>query len=274
MSRSVLSAKETKETIDRLTTPIHMEQNHFSEHVRVEGYGERAIGENFFGSDRLLKLDTRFGRIQMGYSPTKRIPFIFATIKTSLYDHAAAAHTKKFDEQTGYGQLREGTKNKVMTAKRRQDSSTVLYKAENKPWSEISVRPYLGRKNLGTLAKTMPFFNVHEDISERYKVASQIREAQAEVREAFIKGDYKKVREERAAQVELKREQESASTVITLKKQRSHWFFRRINLEFDRQKQAIFEHYRQQSVGKNNTGDGRDTDSEEPNNNNNNENEN
>ncbi|MEG2073339.1 MAG: hypothetical protein RRY54_01090, partial [Angelakisella sp.] len=59
----VQSEKKRKEQLARLTAPLHITQNRFTEHQSVEGYQEDRRAEGFFGCDRLMKMDSMYGTI-------------------------------------------------------------------------------------------------------------------------------------------------------------------------------------------------------------------
>ncbi|MEG1777766.1 MAG: hypothetical protein RR209_02215, partial [Angelakisella sp.] len=94
----VQSEKKRKEQLARLTAPLHITQNHFTEHTSVEGYQEDRRAEGFFGCDRLMKMDSMYGTIQMGYSPRRKQSFLFANIKTSVFDTAASREHHRMNE--------------------------------------------------------------------------------------------------------------------------------------------------------------------------------
>ena len=91
-------ADRDAETYARLTAPVHVQQSHFSEHQRIEGYFENRDVPQFLGSDRLMKLDTLYGTIQLGYNPRRGQSFLFANIKTSIFDTAPSRHQRELKE--------------------------------------------------------------------------------------------------------------------------------------------------------------------------------
>ncbi|MEG2204847.1 MAG: hypothetical protein RRY21_06780, partial [Oscillospiraceae bacterium] len=213
--------------------------------ARIEGYHEDRKAAGFFGCDRLLKLDSLFGTIQLGYDPRKGQSFLFANIKTSIFDTAASREQREMSERDQMRELKTGNQNRAFVARRRQNSSVVLFKAENKPWGEGSVAPYLGRVNTGALRKTLPFLEVREQQTQRMQAAQQQQALQQDEHKAQQRPrDFRELRDIRAQRVALSREQDQLGALIVRKQQRSLWFFRRINLVFDLQKQKMFAHYR------------------------------
>lgn len=228
-----------KEAVMRLTAPAHITQNRFEEHIRVEGYFEDRTVSDFMDCDRLWKWDTLYGTVQMGYDPKRGQSFLFSNIKTSIFDTAASQEQRKMNDRQRMEQLKTGNQNRAFSARRRANSSVLLYKAENKPWTEQSIRPYLLRQNLEALRKTMPFLNTREEIFERSRALKQDRELSA--KEQRASGERAAVRAERLG---LSRELNSLGALISRKQSQSRLFFRKINIAFDLQKQKMFEYYR------------------------------
>ena len=83
--------KQNRELLSRLTAPQHIVENRFTEHKKVEGYFQDRNAKNFYNCDRLMKIDTLYGTIQLGYDPRRRESFIFSYIKTSIYDTVSSS---------------------------------------------------------------------------------------------------------------------------------------------------------------------------------------
>lgn len=237
----LLKRQKQKETIARLTTPVHITQNRFEEHVKIEGYYEDRTAADFIGCDRLMKWDTLYGTVQLGYDPKKAKSFIFANIKTSIFDTAASRDQRQFNERQGMSQLKTEGENRAFSSRRRQGSAVLLYKAENKPWSERSVKPYLRRFSMEALAKTLPFVGVEPELVERRRLMSDDRELSTQEQQ---EKDASKLAQVRAKRVELSSDLNRLSSLIWRKQSGSRLFFRRINLVFDLQKAKMFEYYR------------------------------
>lgn len=232
-------AQSKKELTDRLTAVWHVTQNHFSEHQKLEGY--QAKEEN---ADRLLKIDTLYGTMQLGYDSKKGKSFIFANIKTSIYDTASASYMKKLNEEQMAGYEKTETQNTAYTSKRRNDSAAVLYKAENKPWTRNSVKPYLNRVNMDSLRKTMPFLNERDEIRQLEKAKQTDKKLKLEVQKSTSSGKQQELFKLRTDQHSNLREQEYLNVVLYQKATQSNLFFKKINVAFDSQKQEIFEFYK------------------------------
>ncbi|MEG2037723.1 MAG: hypothetical protein RRZ93_07005, partial [Ruthenibacterium sp.] len=102
----------------------------------------------------------------------------FANIKTSIFDTAASREQHELSEQQQMGEIKTGNQNRAFVARRRQDSAVVLFKAENKPWSELSLSPYLNRVHTGALHKALPFLGAWEQLHARNEAAQQQRTLQ------------------------------------------------------------------------------------------------
>ena len=236
-----------KETYARLTAPQHIVKNHFSEHKRIKGFHENQNAQGFMGSDRLLSLDTIYGRIQMGYSPQRRKSFIFANIKTSSFDTASSSFQKEMHENQMVRHFQ--TRNNVFSAKRRGASVVTLFKNEARPWSPRVVAPYLQRNSLEALKKTMPFLEQREDRVEKGRIKKQFKELQNDVRVGLLNKDYTKTAEARARQVELTERDNMLNAIIYRKKQQSLLFFSMVNISLDSQKHQIYTYYQERRKG-------------------------
>lgn len=229
-----------REVLARLQTPAHVTASRFEERKRVEGYFEDRSVPDFIGCNRLLKWDTVYGTIQLGYNPKRGQPFLFANIKTSIYDNAASRDQRKMTEAQRMLQQKGNNRNRAYSARRRPNSSVLLYNSENRPWSASSLRPYLIRADMEALGKTMPFLLPEGERATRRAGARKDRELSA--REGSLGGaEQAGVRAERRL---LAAEQEELGAIIRRKEAGTRNFFRRINLVYDLQKQAIFAHYR------------------------------
>lgn len=228
-----------KELADRLTAVWHIKESHFSEHQKLEGYKSR--GEN---ADRILKLDTLYGMVQLGYDAQRGKSFIYANIKTSIYDTASAGYMKRLNEEQMSGYAKTENQNTAYTSKRRSDTAVVIYKAENKPWTKSSIKPYLNRVNMDSLRKTMPFLNERDEINRRAEAILADKRFKADIQKSTAKGQYEQTARLRAEQLLNLREQEHLNTTLYRKATQSSLFFKKLNTSFDLQKQEIFEFYR------------------------------
>lgn len=237
--------KDREESYARLTVPTHVTFNHFKEHQKIEGYYENRDVPDFMGCDRLLKLDHLYGTIQLGYNPMKNKSFLFANIKTSIYDQAASRYQKELKEYQMMRSRKGNNENVIYSARRKADTAVILYKAEPKPWTEQSIHPYLMNVNQGALRKTMPFLMRDEEMDELKESRKTKRELQTQIEEQIKDGNFEQLQELRAQEMNELREQELLQTMLIRKSQQSRLFFRKINYAFDIQKHEMFQFYKE-----------------------------
>lgn len=233
---------QQKELNDRLTAVWHVTQNHFTEHKQVEGYQQHNSK-----SDRLLKLDSIYGTIQLGYDPSRGKSFILANIKTSIYDSAPSAYMKNISDGQMKSQLKSENPNRAFTSQRKDNSSVLLFNAENKPWTANSIRPYVNRVNMESLQKTLPFLNTSYEQRQRVEANQKDLVLKSKLREAVVNhSDGKELAQIRAEQLSNLRVQEQLNSTLYLKDTKSRLWFRKLNMAFDIQKADMFEYYKQQ----------------------------
>ncbi len=234
-----------QEQYQRLTQPQHVTFSHFTEHEKIDGYFENRDVSEFMGSDRLLKLDSLYGTIQLGYDPKRGKSFIFANIKTSVYDTVAGGSQRTLKEYQMMRSLRDRSVNAAYMSKRRADSAVILFKSDNSPWSERTINPYLGKVNLETLNKTMPFMGVERQRDNLHNLNSLYSALSKSVTQLIKEGrQHSELNETRAEQTALIKEQNSQGAIIYRMYQRKNAFFRKLNYALDIQKHEMFEYYR------------------------------
>lgn len=238
-----MSEQSRRETSARLTAPQHLVTTRFEKHQKIEGYEQDRVVPEFYGCDRLWKMDTLYGRIQMGYHPGRGQSFIFANIKTSIFDTAPSAYQHRMKETQQMRALKTGTQNQAYSSRRWNNSAVLLYKAENKPWSEQSIAPYLRRVNLETLRKTMPFLD-RSEAGQREESREERKRLEQQVRQSLREGNDRRTAELRLQERELSREQDALNALLIRKQTQSQLFFRKINIAFDLQKAKMFDYYR------------------------------
>ena len=242
-------ADRDAETYARLTAPVHVQQSHFSEHQRIEGYFENRDVPQFLGSDRLMKLDTLYGTIQLGYNPRRGQSFLFANIKTSIFDTAPSRHQRELKEYQMVRGRKAATANTVYTARRRAGGAVLLYKAEPLPWSQKSVLPYLRRTGVEALRKTLPFLDRGEELAAREQARRSRRELQAALAGLMARSEYGSMAAVRARQTALSAERAATEALLYRKDAQQRLFFRRLNGLLDVQKQEMFDYYRSRRQG-------------------------
>lgn len=241
-----LDRKKNRETFDRLTAPVHVTLNSWREHERIEGYYEFKEYGHLFSCDRLLKLETIFGKVQMGYNPNRARSFIFANMKTNRYDTVSSRYQKEMKEYQKNAEQKKGNENRAWVSKRWQSAAVLLEKAENKPWTERSMEPYFDRVNMDALLKTMPFFNEQEERQQLEERKRTIVELQNAVRENGRNGN-------RSEDMQIHREIRESSedtallqAILARKNTGKRAFLRKLNYAFDIDKHNMFEYYREQ----------------------------
>ena len=237
------------EAYARLTAPEHITANRFSEHQRIEGYFENRDVPDFMGSDRLLRADTLYGTIQMGYDPQRGQSFLFANIKTSVFDTAPSRYQKELKEYQMMRELKTGTQNTAFTAKRRGGSAVILYKKDTLPWSQRTVLPYLRRANMEALGKTMPFLDKSPELLDRTGVANEHKSLGGELSAKMAAGKHSEMAALRARQTALLTQENELNALIYRKDTRQRLFFRKLNATLDLQKHEMFAYYRDRRPG-------------------------
>lgn len=238
--------KHHKEILWRLMEPEHVTMHSFRQHQRLEAYYEQKEYGNIFQCDRLLKLETVFGRIQMGYNPNKRRGFLFVHMKNNLYDTISSQEQKSMKEYQQKRILREEDNHHAYVSKRRKHTAVLLEKEEYKPWSMEVTAPYLKHKDMEALQKTMPFLDVKQERNERSGIRQEIRQLQEEVRENSIRGAFQENTVLHQQIRILEQESELLQSICYRKERGQRGFFRKLNYAFDIEKHAMFDYYREQ----------------------------
>jgi hypothetical protein len=243
MSQKNLTHK-IPETYARLTAPQHITISHFSRHQKIEGYLEYRDVPEFLGSDRLWRLDTVYGSIQLGYNPRKGQSFLFANIKTSILDTAASRHQKELKEYQMMRALKSESANIAYTSKRRGGSAVLLYNMEPQPWSRRAVMPYLRRANMEALQKTMPFLDRSAELSRRAEISKEQRSLQDGLAAHMRGRRYGEMSLIRAKQTALSAHENELNALIYRKDTQQSLFFRKLNYAMNLQKREMFAYYR------------------------------
>jgi hypothetical protein len=242
--------KQMREDMDRLTAVSHIQVEHFSKHQKMDGYYEYADAGHLFTCDRLWKMENMFGRIQMGYNPNRGRSFLYANIKTSRYDTASSLVQRELKEYQMHSLLKGENENRAYISRRRSNAAVLLEKAENKPWTEYSVQPYLGRVNTETLMKVMPFLNRAKEKAKLQKVRQEQKELQLKEAENSRKGDYESNVDIRRQLLRNLRKSDQLQAFLYRKDMNSRLFFRKINYAMDIQKHEMFEYYKERRLAR------------------------
>ena len=240
--------KKLKEAYYRLTAPVHVTLNSFKEHERIEGYYEFKDYGHIFQCDRLLKLETIYGKVQMGYNPNRGRSFVFANMKTNLYDTVNSRYQKIMKEYQQRPEQKKGNENRAYVSSRWKNAAVLLEKAENKPWSEKSMKPYFHNTNMDAILKTMPFFYQEQEREQLEKTGGQIKELQEAVRQNALQGKREENHSLHQQIRELQEESNMLQSILYRKDSGSRGFIRKLNYAFDIEKHEMFEYYRQQRL--------------------------
>ncbi len=232
-----------RETADRLTAAAHIQTEYFAKHTKIEGYYESRIPGRFFGCDRLMKQDSMFGTIQLGYNPNRERVFLFANMKTSRYDTVASRYQKELKEYQQKALLKGNNENRAYISKGFEMASVLIEKRENKPWTRYSIQTYLGRNNMEAIQKTMPFFMRSEETEELTRIRKRRKEIQEAIREQ--REQQEEVRELRKEAVEDLTMENLTEAILIRKETAQKHFLRRLNYAYDFQKQDIEAYYRE-----------------------------
>lgn len=243
-----------RETMDRLTAASHVQAEYFDEHKKIEGYYEGVAEGKFFHCDRLLKQENMFGKIQLGFNPNRGRVFLYSNLKTSRYDTIASAYQKEMEDYQQKALLKGDNENRAYVSKRWENAAVLIEKKENKPWTQRSVKTYLGRANAEAAKKTMPFFSKEEEIealSRSKKRQKEIRNEIREIRRQMSLEEGKtvemesKIRSLRKEAVAGLATESLLETLIYRKNTSEKTFLRKINYAYDFQKQDIENYYRE-----------------------------
>jgi len=245
-----LSVKKEKEkmleTFARLTAPVHVTVNSWQEHQRIEGYYEFQDYGHLFSCDRLLKLESVFGRVQMGYNPNRARSFVFANMKTNRYDTVNSRYQKAMKEYQQRPEQKRGNENLAWVSGRWKNAAVLLEKAENKPWSSKSMEPYFNNTNMEAILKTMPFLSKDEEKSQLEFRKEQIIRMQKTVSENARKNERS---EDAALHTQIREASEESAllqAIIARKDTQQKAFIRKLNYAFDIDKKRMFAYYREQ----------------------------
>ena len=243
-----------RETMDRLTAASHVQIDYFADHKKIEGYYESVAEGKFFNCDRLLKQENMFGKIQLGYNPNRDRVFLYSNLKTSRYDTIASAYQKEMNDYQQKALLKGDNENRAYVSRRQENATVLIEKKENKPWTQRSVKTYLGRANGEAVQKTMPFFIREEERAELAKAKARQNEIRAEISElqkqkssgegnaAELEGKIRSLRKEAVDGIS---KESLLETLIYRKSTAEKLFLRKINYAFDYQKKDIEDYYRE-----------------------------
>lgn len=241
-----LQEKKDIETYDRLTAALHVHLDHFSKHRKIEGYHEYEDAGHLFGCDRLLKIENIYGKLQMGYNPNRGRSFIFANLKTSKYDTISSRYQKELKEYQMKSLLKGKNQNRAYVSKGMEEAAVLIEKADTKPWGEHTVSPYLKRKNMEAIRKTLPFFDRSEEKERLQEIRRRQKQLQESIRENIIRGEFSENTTLRREQNRRFFEENRVESLLLRKEAAARYFIRKINYALDIQKHEMFAYYKNQ----------------------------
>lgn len=150
-------------------------------------------------ASRLMKQENMFGRLQLGYNPNRERVFLFANLKTSRYDTVASRYQKELKEYQQKTLLKGNNENRAYVSRYWEGASVLIEKRENKPWTRRSVASYLGRENMESLQKTLPFFVKEEEKKALEKRKSRKKELEKQIRQLRLEAGRQEAEEERSS---------------------------------------------------------------------------
>ena len=248
-----------RETMDRLTAASHVQTEYFGEHKKIEGYYQSRMQGQMLGCDRLMKQENLFGRLQLGYNPNRERVFLFANLKTSRYDTVASRYQKELKEYQQKTLLKGNNENRAYVSRYWEGASVLIEKRENKPWTRRSVASYLGRENMESLQKTLPFFVKEEEKKALEKRKSRKKELEKQIRQLRLESGRQAAEEDREKLQEREQGDQRASEgrypgYVRGKSSGGHSdkegcvfpdLLRKMNYAYDFQKKDIESYYRE-----------------------------
>lgn len=237
-------AKYKQETRERLTAVKHVRTEHFKNHVKMEGYAPGRYAGHSFGCDQLMKLETAFSKVQMGFNPNRGRGFLVMNLKTSRYDTIDSQYQKEIKEEQMKPLNLNGFQNRAFASQQRPDAVVLIEKSDAGPWSESTIRPHYGKGNLEALQKALPFFSKNEGKEKISDNRLTERSLQKKVQDNVNKGMFENNRMLRERQRDLLYEDNLLFHFIRLKEAEGRYFFRKLNFAFDIQKKEMFDYYK------------------------------
>lgn len=237
-----------KETYHRLTAPVHVTLNSYKEHERIEGYYEFKDYAHLFKCDRLLKLETAFGKVQMGYNPNRRRSFVFANMKANIYDTVNSTYQKTMKEYQRQSVQRKENVTYAYVSKSAKNAAVMLEKVEYRPWTENVLEAYFHKKNMETVMKTMPFFYQEQEKGQIEENREKRKKLQEQIRENALKGNCEENQQINREIRELQETDNLLQAILYRKDANKRGFVRKLNYAFDIEKSEMFDYYRTQRL--------------------------
>lgn len=238
-----LRNQEHREELDRVTAVQHIQTESFSRHVKLEGYGDNAAGQTF-GCDRLMKQESMFSRIQLGYNASRQRAFLFAELKTSRYDTVNSRHQRTMKEYQMNSRERSAGTKKAFVSRKRGETALLIEKSYGRPWSEETIYRHYDRLNTEVLALTMPFLDRKRNRLRLEELRENRRALQEQIQRNTNEGRFQENTVLRKEQTQKLTEEAILQHLILHKEAFSRNFMNKVNLVYETQKHQIFEYYK------------------------------
>ena len=184
----------------------------------------------------------------MGYNPNRKRSFVFANMKTNLYDTVNTRYQKTMKEYQRQAEQKKGNENRAYVSGRWKNAAVLLEKAENKPWSAKSMEPYFDNTNMEALLKTMPYLDGRQEQSQLQETREEMKRLKEAVRQNALQGKRAENAHIHRQMRELSEESSLLQAILYRKDAGKRGFVRKINYAFDIEKKDMFEYYRVQRL--------------------------
>lgn len=239
-----LRKREYQEELDRVTAVQHIQTERFDRHVKPEGYYDSVSMGQMFACDRLMKQESMFGRIQLGYNAVRHRTFIFAEMKTSRYDTVSSRYQRTMKEYQMNSRKDVSNVRRAFVSQKRSEASLLIEKAYGKPWNEELLYRYHDRVNEDVLASVMPFLDSRR---KRQKLKEQKRDRrglQEQIQKNTNEGNFEENIGLRQKETQMIAEENLLQQLILYQEAASRNFVNRVNLVYETQKEQIFAYYK------------------------------
>ena len=233
---------EYQEELDKVTAARHIRTEHFSSHVKLEGYYESPNPSYMFQCDRLMKAESMFGRLQLGYHPARRRSFLFVHLKSSRYDTVSGRTQRELKEYQLNSRLR--SQSRAFAAKSRGESAGLIEKAGGRPWGEKVIRAQGRRMNAGALENAMPFLFRDKNRKRLAELRVEGRQLQDEIQLNVNEGRFQDNIILRQQQTQKHTEENFLNHLISCKEAASRNLLGTVSRVFENQKHEMFAYYK------------------------------
>ena len=236
--------KRYQEELDKVTAVAHVRTDYFRSHTKLEGYEEITDSPSYlFHCDRLLKSESMYVRLQLGYNPNRRGSFLFVHLKSSRYDTVNSQSRKELLEYQR-NTARKGGRGRAFTAKRRGESAVLIEKRGGRPWSEQAILSRRRELDENALEDVMPFLFREKDRERQKELRAEGRQLQEQMRMNLLEGDFQENISLRQQQIQLQMEENLLNHLILCKESASRNLLGQVSRSYEGQKHEMFEYYK------------------------------